>query len=400
MPFTQEAALRQAINECTVFEGKYYLWRLLDSLVSSNRSAAELDPIAGHMRAIIRDINYIKTLRSNQTDALNTSIQELSNHYQALVRETQAGGVFYYSRQFLLGLGGVILGTITAVLCGTTGFFVGFFRDVINKKVPTAAVFGAIAGAMVGAAVGYRIPDKLFKNPEHRAIQYSVRRLKATFDSFLFSVREDAVNQITQDILVHRFHNNEQAFERCFLNIEIPYEILTADAGLVLSKKVQGFLGHHSWIAFTIPGDVQPRRIESGEEMPIDYSTNSADITQRESIPRQATGRKLIEMLVLHQVLAPIYVLKTTPRDLVNPQNVKNLLTFQYRFKPGVDDCYTYIDRILQAVGERPLGETKRFAANDGGTSLLIRDALRFLSPLPERSITLDSDAEDVTLRR
>lgn len=217
-------------------------------------------------------------------------------------------------------MGGCILGIIGAVFGGMIGVSVGFYNDVKAYRVPTGTFFGAIAGAHVGASLGYRLPDRLIKNPEQHALHYSIRELHRTFESLTALSYEDTLAELMNEILNNNFKGDKKTFEN-FLIAEIPYTLRTADAGLVLSEKVQGFLGHHLWITFKLPGQAEFIRIESGAELSIDENTKSERITQTQY--RSTNGKKLLEMLALHRVLSPIYVLKLKPEYFGDSENIE-----------------------------------------------------------------------------
>lgn len=376
----EEYLLRQSIQNCSAFQGKYYLWHIFHILKNSSRSQKKISKLVSHVVALTDSVNKLNSLKKSRPDnleAIANAFRDLNDSYTVLAEETGSQGIFYNFRQTILGLGGCILGTIGAIAGAVTGACIGFFNDISACRLPTGTFFGIIAGAHVGASLGYRLPDRLIKDPEQHALQYAIRELHRTFESLTTSLYEDTLADLKQTLLMENFDGNERDFED-FQKREIFYEILATDAGMVLSEKVQGYLGHHIWITFRLPGSTKAIRIESGEEMALD-----SKITQREPQKRLARGEKLLQMLALHKVLSPIYVLKLKPENFLNLDNIKNLLTYQYRYKPGVTDCNTYVDEILTTFGEDPT-QTQRFADNDKAIALWIRDAIRFLSPLPK----------------
>ncbi|MBA2656566.1 MAG: hypothetical protein H0U70_06215 [Tatlockia sp.] len=387
----QEAVLRKSIQECSIFQGKYYLWHIYHTLRQSTQPNQKLAQISQHLMNLIQGINVINNCKPSEHKKIGKHIKVLNNHYNALAQETGAQGILYNLRQTILCLGGCILGTIGAIVGGLAGGSIGFFNDVKARRVPTGIFFGAIAGAHVGASLGYRLPDRLIKDSELHALQYAIRELHRTFESLTASVYNDNLAQLKLELLYKNFNGDEKAFKE-FLESDIPYSILAADAGMVLSEKVQGYLGHHIWVTFNLPGELKSIRIESGEELLVDNETNPERITQREAQQRSAKGVKLLEMLSLHRVLSPIYVLKLKPNDFAKFENIKNLLTFQYRNKPGVTDCNTFIDELLVAVNEKPT-KTKRFKDDDKPVALWIRDAIRYLSPLPKELNDYESES-------
>ena len=101
----------------------------------------------------------------------------------------------------------------------------------------------------------------------------------------------------------------------------------------------------------------------------LEFGTPTEDYTTSQSETRQATGEKLIDMLVMHGLLQEQYAL-----------NFQNLPTVLNRYEAGVNDCHTYVDKILISVGE-PVSTIKRFTQDDRVLGQVVGAALSFFSP-------------------
>lgn len=125
---------------------------------------------------------------------------------------------------------------------------------------------------------------------------------------------------------------------------------------------MKGVIGHHSFIKFAINNTGKTKTIEFGG--PSDLET---DISQIEA--RKTTGAQLIRMLAMHRLLQQEYSL-----------SLKNLPTIFQRYVAGTNDCHTYVDKILQAVGEPP-SKITRFLKQDNAFGRVIGSLFQFFSP-------------------
>lgn len=359
---TKKKSLEDVINKCAEFEGKYYLLHLGNVLINSKKDPRELDPIADTLIKLIQDINKLKNKDNNKEQI----IKEISISYQKVAKETGTNGVFYHSTRLILGLGGVILAAIIAPIGAMIGLTAGTLKDICNLNLPTGAFSGVLAGSCIGGMIGYRLLDSLvdnaFKNKEKRAICHSVTMLKETFESLLIPMEIDSIEEaIKKEVLEENFGGNQEGFS-CFLQQKHSYQILGARANFGLSDKLKGVIGHHSFIKFAINNTGKTKTIEFGG--PSDLET---DISQIEA--RKTTGAQLIRMLAMHRLLQQEYSL-----------SLKNLPTIFQRYVAGTNDCHTYVDKILQAVGEPP-SKITRFLKQDNAFGRVIGSLFQFFSP-------------------
>ena len=367
----KQEELRQLIDTCRAFEGRYYLEHLYNTLIHSNKSSETIEATVDQLIALIKNINDITNPTTSSRDKVKAA-QKIADNYQALVNQTGAGGIFYKCKQALLDLGGLIIGIITGVFGSIFGSIALGIDDLLNWRLPTGPFIGGFTGLLVGYTLGQRVPHKLFKDSENRSIRHAVSKLKATFDSLFIAQENNYMEDISQEILNDYFQGNEEEF-KAFLKGKHKYEILGIKAQF-FSDSLKGTLGHHSFIRFNITDSGKPKLIEMG--VPSDQEV---DFTQREI--RETTGEQLINMLVMDKILRPQYEL-----------SLKNIFNFAKRYQPGVRDCHTYIDKVLLSAGE-PVSHIQRFTPEDTFIGRFIGGAMRFFSPLPPLPEKSDSPA-------
>ncbi len=361
-PVTQQE-LKQLIDNCEGFEGRYYLLYLYESLIKSDQSDKTIEHTANELIALIKNINII--LDSNQSaDARMSAVLDLSRHYSALAKETGINGVFYKSKQALLNLGGFIIGIVTGIFGVVLGSLSMAFTDIINFSLPTGMFIGAFTGFFVGFILGMRATNALCKDSEQRLIRHAVRNLEDTFESLLQSLTKDYSEEVRKEILDDYFDGDMKKYD-AFLHEKHKYEILGIEATF-FSASLKGSMGHHSFIKFSINNREKPKLIEIGISSELETV-----FSQRET--REATGEQLVKMLAMDKLVRPQYEV-----------SLSNLLGFYQRYTAGVNDCHSYVDKILLSVGE-PVSQIKRFTPDDTVWGRIIGKTVTFFRPLPDK---------------
>lgn len=286
------------IDDCSA-ECKYYFLHLYENISNLEKTTPNIERTVDLLILLIQNINNLKNVNLS-SDSKTRLIQDISEHYNALVSETGSGGIFYKSKQTLIGLGGIILGIFSALLGGTVGCLTLGIKDIANFRIPTGAFVGLLTGLFIGFIIGYRIPNTLFKDTETRIIQHSVRNLANTFESLFTSSEKNYLELIKKEILEENFQGNQDKYND-FLVTKHKYEILGVKT-IFFSTKLQGFLGHHNFIKFSINNTGNPKVIEVGAT-----SANETNFSQLET--REATGEQLIQMLVMHKILQCQYAI-------------------------------------------------------------------------------------------
>ncbi|MBL7480486.1 GlsB/YeaQ/YmgE family stress response membrane protein [Legionella bononiensis] len=365
--------LKLLIDSCNEFEGKYYLLPLFENLATSDRSAEQLEPIARQLISLIKNINDIKNAELSLKERFE-AIKQISINYSALIKETGANGILYKSRQALLNLGGFIIGLVTGIIGAVVGSISLTLSDIKNFRLPTGLFIGAFTGFIVGLVIGNRAPHSLLKEGETRLIRHAVRKLETSFESLFTSINHDYMEEIKDEVLKEYFSGDAEQFN-AFLKTKQKYEILGIEAEF-LSPKLKGSLGHHSFIKFTINDVVdKPKLIELG--IP---SNDVTEFSQQES--RETTGEQLIRMLSMHKILQEQYEVR-----------LSNILKFYNRYEVGINDCHTYIDKILISVDE-PVSQVKRFTSSDTIFGHIIGSLLNFFNPLPAKKENTPSNSD------
>lgn len=90
----EASILKKSIQDCSIFQGKYYLWHIYHILKNSPRSSKEISKIARHLVQIIDSINKLnnaKNLRPDNNKTLPGLINTLNNNYSVLAEEKRTG---------------------------------------------------------------------------------------------------------------------------------------------------------------------------------------------------------------------------------------------------------------------------------------------------------------------
>ncbi len=379
MPLKQETQneLKKSINQCDDFEGRYYLLHIYEYLLKSQRSDEEVEAIAQHLIHLIQNINDIKN-PENSLDKQFKAATLISENYEALAKEVGTNGILYKAKQAILGLGGFVLGLVLGTFSAVIGAVSLGISDIKNFRLPSGFFIGGFTGFLVGLVIGMRTPHGLLKEKEKRLLQHTVHKLGSTFESLYNSVENDYVTDIKQELLTDYFAGDTEQFNK-FLKEKQQYEILGVEA-VFISPTLKGSAGHHSLIKFSINGNEEkPKLIELG--LPSDKET---EFSQRET--RETTGEQLVRMLALDRSLQSQYEIR-----------FDNLIGLLSRYDVGVNDCHTYVDKILISVGE-PESLGTRFTPEDTFIGRLIGNAINFFRAAPEKlnnSNLTDNDYEN-----
>jgi hypothetical protein len=360
--------LEDAISRCQFFEANHYINRLYIELVNSNRGMDVINPVADALTRLVTNLTKLKSQEFSASNSLLQLLNEIKKDYNVLVAETNTGGFFYGCKQIVLSLGGFVLGVISAVLGGVFGFIAGGINDLINLKIPTGAITGTVTGSLVGGMIGYRAPFKL-QESETRAVNYLVNRICDSLESVESSINKniynDVIKQIKKDYFTDPKTNilNEEAFNEFIKSDKEHYDIKGTKAAF-LDEKFKGSTGHHSFIKF---------HINHGKAICIELGASSENETIfSQEDKRTTTGQKLVDMIVMHHILQQKHAL-----------SINNPRLILWRYKAGENDCNTYVDKVLEAVGE-PAGKVDRFTESDSFIGRFIGKTLRFFNPAPK----------------
>lgn len=358
--------LELARQKSLLYEGNFYLSQLYAALSESEKPPKELDPVATALINLVNKLDELNTgdFRDNEQKMIEI-IKSIQSSYNILAKETKSGGVFYNCKQAVLGLGGIVVGSITAVLGASAGLVGGFFNALKHGRVPFREMAtGFATGLLIGSMIGYRVPFKI-QNKEQRKITNLVRRISDSMESVSTLSKKSEYEAEEQRVKEEFFtlldgSIDENAFNK-FIAEPQEYAVLASRAAFI-DPRFRGSTGHHSFIKFHINGKIN-KCLELGASSDEDTKFSQMDIRKVES------GKTLIKMRLAHRILQKEYKLSLT--------NPKLLL---WRYKPGINDCNSYADKILEVAGEPP-SSFLRFTKEDSGLGRLVGYILRALSP-------------------
>lgn len=355
-----------AVNQVATNQVKYYLLLMLNTLKTEKTDKnqeiiEELTQLAEALREFLKPDNAPRA-----RELLN----QINQNYQNLAVFSQTHTLSVEIGYALINIGSAILAVITGTLGALTGVFIGFFRALITLSNPFVHLAdGFVTGLAFGGAVGFRIPKKLLKDELTRQLRFCMNGL----DKCITLVEERVVRPIShyeerimRNLLRDCFNGNEEAFKAFLLNEQL-YQIATVPAQF-LSENLEGFLGHHARIIIDLPKQRQPTILEFSSEEP---DTVDARPFSQQPEWRRVSGRKLVEMMALHEQLL-----------VTDVCNLGYILT---KMKPGDDnDCLSHVNKILLGTNQEA-AKCKRF---DNSENWVGRNIIGFfiqrLSPFPQ----------------
>ncbi|VEH30428.1 hypothetical protein [Legionella sainthelensi] len=184
--------------------------------------------------------------------------------------------------------------------------------------------------------MGFRDPKKLFKDEFLRQIEFGLNGLYRCMENLQQTITPNHSENKSfkhylneEKILQQCFENNIQRFEQ-FLEENITYEINSFKAGFIGGSSLHGYLGHHFYIVI---------KIEKSEFL-FEFTQAPADTGEKpdQQELRTVKGRKIIEMLALHNKLQETM-----------PCTVGHVLK---SMKPGDNDCQTFINKVLLGTNQ------------------------------------------------
>ncbi|MDI9817721.1 MULTISPECIES: hypothetical protein [unclassified Legionella] len=327
-------------------EVKYYLLLLVNSIKETNTDFTR--------NFLVELLVLVNALESITTSSSGTSYESMGGSYQRLVDLAQTNTLTTKVGYNLLNLGSGISALLVGTASGIIGGFAGLARGLWNLNNPFSSfAIGLITGCTLGAAIGFRLPKKLFKNELIRQIKFCLDGISSCISTLEqqqpFSFYEESVKK---RLLDDYFQGNQDLLD-AFLANNICYEIATFKAQFI-SETLEGYLGHHAFIKILIKPE--------GKPLVIEFSTGRNDlqrpISQIEK--RTVSGKRIVEMLAMHEQL-----------------QLTHACTMDYmikKLKPGENDCFSYINKILVASSQRATS-LKRF---DGQENWVGRNVIGF----------------------
>lgn len=266
---------------------------------------------------------------------------------------------------------GAFCGIISGVLFGLVGAVVGSIYGVtkpLSGGWICEPTLGFLSGFVLGFLVGYSFPSKLIYQEFTHKMDFCISSLERLAKELEDKKSHDEYKSETKKYILDTFYPNineserEKAFSE-FLKTNHQFQICTTTAGHI-TKRLKGFLGHHSLIRFKINGKI---------DLPIEFGSNikTPNFVDQYESARTVTGNKLYEMLVLHKILK-----ETHSTSFVDAIKI---------YEIGSNDCRNYIDKILIGTGQEP-SRIGRFSKNTDKLPgyKLVRPLVSFFSRIKE----------------
>ncbi len=374
--------LRQSVLALDAAEAKYFLLHFCDVL--DKEKVNDDDPLITQANAVVKGINEV--FKSKTKKEMTAAITSLYLSYEGLYQTSQVGSYSKKIQRSVIHL----LGFITGLVSGILNFFIipiaAIHHNWGNNTAKDVLRY-FIIGFGSGCSIGMRWAED-FENRRHRqmfhvidGVMNSIKGLEKITGFDEEKSPEDSMFQKKYyQILNELFEKDEQKKEK-FLREQHKYQLVGINAKFG-SVNLQGLIGHHLALVFTIDGR-DPIIIELDGVKENDPPEDKADpLTSQFSIQdpaqletgRTCSGEKLIQMMALDRLLQ-----QHMPADKVMPWGI---------YKPGDSDCHTHIDTLLASVGE-PLSTLTRYTEkeNDHWLSKYIGGSLHRYSVFPEKPI-------------
>ena len=303
------------------------------------------------------------------------SDESLSILHDALTKLRQQAGMNSLSmhiKTIVLYVSSTVTGLLGGALGASIGLVAGFLSD---WNFLNGMKSGFIVGLCFGLLIGQRTPDKMFRGVLESKLRFTLNSIQTiTHELETKHFKEpgkcyDFFQNETKRYIIETYFqaaaNQEDAFKH-FLNTPHTYQICSTPSHLV-DRKLDGSMGHHVLIRFTINGKIGYPPIEFGNR-----KDNPRWVFQAET--RTVSGRKLFEMLTLDRVLQETH-----------PMNAWFSI---YRFQTGDNDCLTYVNKILIGTHQKPT-LVKQFAPEVDtwlGT-FVMREWVRFVKDMSENEL-------------
>ncbi|WP_133128674.1 hypothetical protein [Legionella nagasakiensis] len=312
--------------------------------------------------------------------ACEKHLQEIVLRLNTLMNQAHINTVPMQIKNVLLTMCGLITAIIVGILGGVLGLGMGIFSQ---PNVLKGARSGFLCGFVIGLIIGFRLPSTFCRSDFETKLIFclnSIKKISTELEEkntnrFKASGVEDENPYINPDF---DFYQNEtkryiietfladapdkEAAFSSFLSSEQTFQVCTTPSGLV-DRKLDGTLGHHSLIRFSINGKI---------DIPIEFGSRKKSprwVDQAEPA-RHVSGKKLFEMLTLDRILQ-----ETHP---------KNLEFTVKHYQLGDNDCLTYVNKILIGTGQAPT-KIKRFNPQiDTPVGRMIGALTRFTSATAE----------------
>ncbi|KTD51013.1 hypothetical protein [Legionella quateirensis] len=334
----------ESINSLPLCEAKYYLWLIVKSLQNKETELnylflKELNRLSSSLGNLIQQID--------DPEQIKQQIINTMHHFNHMVNLSQTRTLNIQIAYLIINVGSTCLAILTGIIGGLIGGVAGLARGLWNFGNPLSYfLLGILTGFLIGAAIGFRLPKKILMDDLTRKLKFCMDGIGECIQSIErqmikpLAVYQDKVKNM---LLEQYFDGNEELYQRFISQSTLKYTILTFSA-LFVGTTLKGYLGNHACIIINIDENKTPIQIE--------FTNGPSDLSQ---VPTQlehrtVSGSQIFDMLVLHEQLQ-----ETNPCDL----------TFTFtKAKPGDNDCFTYINKVLKGTNQAAT-ELKRFTEQE-----------------------------------
>ncbi|KTD35871.1 hypothetical protein Lnau_0855 [Legionella nautarum] len=340
---TDLQACLAAIDAIPSSELKYYLLLAYHSIKN-----ADADKYQNFLDELILFSQKLTEFLNPESETIApTLLEEMQQSYQRLGDFSKTNSVSIKIGYALIDVGAVLLAVLTGVLGGIIGGVAGLGRALFTFSNPLRHFAdGLILGLAFGGAIGFRAPKKIFKDELSRQLKFCLNHIDSCMQDLQAQIikplpfyREQVKGRLLRDC----FNGDPDAYGQ-FLGEQCEFKIVSLNARFI-SPNLERYIGQHSCIAFSLPGQEEQELIE--------FSLGKSDVENRELTQedlRSVTGEKLVEMMALHQQLL-----------------VTQTCTYGYVFtkmKSGENDCLRYVEKILVGTGQETT-TVKRFSGKE-----------------------------------
>ncbi|MBL7478861.1 hypothetical protein [Legionella bononiensis] len=334
----------ESINSLPLCEAKYYLWLTVKTLQNEE---TELNYLL--LKELVRFSTSLSNLIQNMNDPehIEQLISNTMHTYNQMVSLSQTRTLNIQLAYYIINIGSTFLAILTGIIGGLIGGVAGLARGVWNLGNPLSYfLLGILTGFLIGAAIGFRLPKKILMDDLTRKLKFcmdGIGECLQSIDRQMIKPTAEYEHKVKTMLLEQYFDGNEELYQLFISQNTIKYTITTFSA-LFVGTTLKGYLGNHACIIIKIDEDKKPILIE--------FTNGPSDLSQ---VPTQVehrtvSGSQIFDMLVLHEQLQ-----ETNACDL----------TFTFtKAKPGDNDCFTYINKLLKGTNQA-VTELKRFTEQE-----------------------------------
>ncbi len=361
-----------------------------------------------HLKSVIEQLNNFidklnalpvgSELSKEQQEAL---LKELNESFKKLRQSIEKHPIkqflkdAYHNVLAALGLAlGIVLGAFFGAFMMGVGIYYGSKKYGFMESVKDTWRY-FITGFAEGIIIGRRITTSAENNFD-RQMRFNTETLSDSLETMVTLLDKNEMHKIEKKVLTEILGEHYTDKDKAqFLNKSHKYKLVTMQASF-LSPKLQGSLGHHATLVYTSSNKKSTKQHFIAEiGSPSDEEINIIEQDAKTQTPhknhinqrhvRHCKGHTLLNILVMHEILGPKFAngFKDTQR-----------LFKASGYRPGYNDCQTYVDLLLSSAGE-PLSTLKRVTKDEnwvGKAYVHTLEALSIFSSQPQMGKAVDKE--------